>query len=106
MRRYYIEQKLKSAAAFLIILILLPYIVSVFVSGTGVRADRKEEETYVQVKTEDARGEIQTEELGWTEYLVGILSPCIGISRPPISEIRRKIFGSPVSAGPSAPPAG
>ena len=50
MRRYYIEQKLKSAAAFLIILILLPYIVSVFVSGTGVRADRKEEETYVQVK--------------------------------------------------------
>ena len=66
MRRYYIEQKLKSAAAFLIILILLPYIVSVFVSGTGVRADRKEEETYVQVKTEDARGEIQTEELGWT----------------------------------------
>lgn len=74
MRRYYIEQKLKSAAAFLIILILLPYIVSVFVSGTGVRADRKEEETYVQVKTEDARGEIQTEELGWTEYLVGILA--------------------------------
>lgn len=74
MRRYYIEQKLKSAAAFLIILILLPYIVSVFVRGTGVRADRKEEETYVQVKTEDARGEIQTEELGWTEYLVGILA--------------------------------
>ena len=37
MNRYAIEQKFKSAAAFLIILILLPYIVSVFVNGTDLR---------------------------------------------------------------------
>ena len=43
MRRYYIEQKLKSAAAFLIILILLPYIVSVFVNGTGAGTEGEEE---------------------------------------------------------------
>mgnify|MGYP000559208568 CR=1 FL=1 len=33
MKRYTIEQKFKSAAAFLVILILFPYIVSVFVNG-------------------------------------------------------------------------
>ena len=38
MERYIVEQKLKSAAAFLVIIILLPYIVSVFVNGADVTA--------------------------------------------------------------------
>lgn len=74
MRRYYIEQKLKSAAAFLIILILLPYIVSVFVNGTGTGTDRSEDTSFVQVETVDAEGNEQTAEMGWTEYIVGILA--------------------------------
>lgn len=41
MRRYTVKQKLKSAAAFLIILIFLPYVVSVFVNGVDVTGDRK-----------------------------------------------------------------
>lgn len=74
MRRYYIEQKLKSAAAFLIILILLPYIVSVFVNGTGAGTEGEEEISFVQVKTTDSSGEEEIREIGWTEYLVGILA--------------------------------
>ena len=38
MKRYTIEQKFKSAAAFLVILILFPYIVSVFVNGVDPEA--------------------------------------------------------------------
>ena len=39
MKRYTIEQKFKSAAAFLVILILFPYIVSVFVNGVDPVAE-------------------------------------------------------------------
>lgn len=74
MRRYYIKQKLKSAAAFLIILILLPYIVSVFVNGTDTGAAGKQENSFVRVNMADAKGNVQTAEIGWTEYLAGMLA--------------------------------
>ena len=74
MRRYYIEQKLKSAAAFLIILILLPYIVSVFVNGTGAGTEGEEEISFVQVKTTDSSGEEEIREIGWTRVSRG--HPC------------------------------
>ena len=73
MNRYAIEQKFKSAAAFLIILILLPYIVSVFVNGTDLR-EVEGGVFYVKVKipeTEEADG---VTELNWTDYLAGILA--------------------------------
>ena len=60
MKRYVIEQKLKTAAAFLIILILLPYVVSVFVNGVDVAAEDGEKE--------------DVKEVNWTEYLAGILA--------------------------------
>ncbi len=74
MRRYYMKQKLKSAAAFLIILILLPYVVSVFVNGTDTEASRSQENSFVRVNTADAEGNVQTVEIGWTEYLAGMLA--------------------------------
>ena len=74
MRRYYMKQKLKSAAAFLIILILLPYVVSVFVNGTDTEASRRQENSFVRVNTADAEGNVQTVEIGWTEYLAGMLA--------------------------------
>ena len=66
MRRYYMKQKLKSAVAFLIILILLPYVVSVFVNGTDTEASRRQENSFVRVNTADAEGNVQTVEIGWT----------------------------------------
>ena len=52
MSRYIIKQKLKSLFSFLIILILFPYIVSVFVNGTQTRLGSAENAPYVTVKTE------------------------------------------------------
>ena len=49
MKRYTIEQKFKSAAAFLVILILFPYIVSVFVNGVDP-AERTNENFYIRAK--------------------------------------------------------
>ena len=80
MNRYAIEQKFKSAAAFLIILILLPYIVSVFVNGTDLR-EVDGGVFYVKVKipeTEEADG---VTELNWTDYLAGILAKEISKDR-------------------------
>lgn len=72
MNRYAVEQKFKSIAAFLIILILLPYIVSVFVNGTGVREGGSE--FYVKVKVPDTEQADGVTEIEWTDYLAGILA--------------------------------
>ena len=73
MNRYAVEQKFKSIAAFLIILILLPYIVSVFVNGADVREDAGED-FYVKVKVPDAEEADGVTEIRWTDYLAGILA--------------------------------
>lgn len=71
MNRYMIRQKFRSLAAFLVILILLPYIVSVFVNGADVTSEDGGS-FYVKVAdTEEADG---VSEIGWTEYLAGILA--------------------------------
>ena len=49
MRRYYIRQKMKSFGAFLIILILFPYIVSVFVNGADIRVGSGDGSPYVKM---------------------------------------------------------
>lgn len=73
MNRYAVEQKFKSIAAFLIILILLPYIVSVFVNGADMREDDGEN-FYVKVKVPDAEEADGVTEIRWTDYLAGILA--------------------------------
>ena len=73
MNRYAVEQKFKSIAAFLIILILPPYIVSVFVNGADVREDDGEN-FYVKVKVPDAEEADGVTEIRWTDYLAGILA--------------------------------
>lgn len=72
MNRYAVEQKFKSIAAFLIILILLPYIVSVFVNGTDVREEGSR--FYVKVKIPDTEQADGVTEIEWTDYLAGILA--------------------------------
>ena len=52
MKRYTIEQKFKSAAAFLVILILFPYIVSVFVNGVDPE-ETTNENFYIRVKASE-----------------------------------------------------
>ena len=73
MERYIIEQKLKSAAAFLIIIILLPYVISVFVNGADITAGGGSS-FYVKVSVPDTEEADGVTEVGWTEYLAGILA--------------------------------
>ena len=73
MNRYALEQKFKSAAAFLVILILLPYIVSVFVNGADVR-EEDGGDIYVKVKVPDTEEADGLVEIRWTDYLAGILA--------------------------------
>lgn len=80
MKRYMIEQKLKSAAALLIILLLLPYVVSVFVHGVDVSADDEGGPFYILVQTEKEQS--GPEEVNWTEYLAGILADEMPVDSP------------------------
>lgn len=73
MDRYAIEQKMKSAAAFLVIIILLPYIISVFVNGADAAAGEGSV-FYVKVKVPDTEEADGIAEIGWTDCLAGILA--------------------------------
>lgn len=73
MERYTIEQKMKSAAAFLVIIILLPYIISVFVNGADAAAGEGSV-FYVKVKVPDTEEADGIAEIGWTDCLAGILA--------------------------------
>ena len=73
MERYTIEQKMKSAAAFLVIIILLPYIISVFVNGADA-ASGEGSVFYVKVKVPDTEEADGIAEIGWTDCLAGILA--------------------------------
>lgn len=73
MKRYAIEQKFRSFTAFFIILILLPYIVSVFVNGADT-GQESGEDLYVKVKVPDTEEADGVTEIRWTDYLAGILA--------------------------------
>lgn len=74
MSRYYIRQKIKSIGSFLIILVLLPYIISVFMNGKDIRADSSGDVPYVKVKMTDQSGKEIVTDMAWDEYLAGILA--------------------------------
>ena len=74
MDRYTIEQKMKSAAAFLVIIILLPYIISVFVNGADAAAGDGSSSLYVKVEVPDTEEADGIAEIGWTDCLAGILA--------------------------------
>ena len=73
MKRYTIEQKFKSAAAFLVILILFPYIVSVFVNGVDPE-ETTNENFYIRVKASEEEEADGIAEVEWNEYLTGVLA--------------------------------
>lgn len=70
MRKYAAGRTAKSAAVFVLMLLLFPYIVSVFVNGAG--ADEKP--FHIRVRTEDGSGNETVAEVAWPEYLAGILA--------------------------------
>ena len=70
MRKYAAGRTARSAAVFVLMLLLFPYIVSVFVNGAG----SDEKPFHVRVRTEDGSGNETVAEVAWPEYLAGILA--------------------------------
>ena len=70
MRKYTAGRMVRSAAVFVLMLLLFPYIVSVFVNGAG----SDEKPFHVRVRTEDGSGNETVAEVAWPEYLAGILA--------------------------------
>lgn len=68
------NQKLKSAVSFLVILLLLPYVVTVFVNGADMEAAGKGSSTYIQVKSQDKNGNEIIADLPWEEYFIGVMA--------------------------------
>lgn len=68
------RQKVKSIASFCLILLLLPYVVTVFIHGTDIKADSGNNGPYVKVKETDQSGEEQVVEVPWEEYFIGVLA--------------------------------
>ena len=71
MKKWHIEQKLENFCSFLTILILLPYVASVFINGANFAAD-KQNEKYVQVTRHGHEQEVI--EVPWSEYFLGVLT--------------------------------
>lgn len=73
MRKSMKRQKLKSTIAFLLILLLLPYVVTVFVHGVEMDAAWAEAD-YVKVKIRGDDGKDEVISIPWKQYMVGILA--------------------------------
>lgn len=62
-------RKLKKACAVFIIIVLLPYIITIFMNGDEIQVNRDGEEGYVKVITDDAATEVSLK-----EYCIGMLA--------------------------------
>ena len=71
MRFYYIKYRLKKMSCYLLIILLLPYIITVFLSGPGAYGASKVDETMVNVKIDKAGEKMQ---MPLSEYCIGIMA--------------------------------
>lgn len=63
------RQRFKTYFCYLIIIVLLPYIVTVFINGSSMASSSRVDDTYVKVKTEAG-----TAEMSMKEYCIGVLA--------------------------------
>lgn len=71
---YSAKKKIKNIAAFLIILIFLPYVVSIFVNGKDVNPQNGSGHFTIKVARTDPDGTELDLDLDWEEYLIGVLA--------------------------------
>lgn len=74
MKKEEIQRKIKSWGAFLVILILFPYVLTVFIHGADMKTDWNKSQTYVKVKQMDINGNEDVTEVPWDEYFTGVLA--------------------------------
>lgn len=63
-------QKLRQGVTFLLVLILLPYVITVFANGPQIKEWNRKSEQYVQVRLNESK----TEMVGEEEYFIGVLA--------------------------------
>lgn len=68
-------QRVKRYSSYILIIVLLPYIITVFVNGPSIMASAGVDDTYVRVKTES--GEVK---MPMEEYCIGVLAREIPIN--------------------------
>ena len=73
MRQRRIQQKMRSMGAFLLILILLPYVATVLIHGVDRRSLTENRDCYVNVKIDGENGN-ELRAVPWQEYFLGVLA--------------------------------
>ena len=73
MRQRRIQQKMRSMGAFLLILILLPYVATVLIHGADRRSLTENRDCYVNVKIDGENGN-ELRAVPWQEYFLGVLA--------------------------------
>lgn len=68
------RQKLKQFGCYLIIIVLLPYVVTVFINGPSMVSSSHVDQMYIKVKAEGEDGEDKTIELPIEDYCIGIMA--------------------------------
>lgn len=74
------RQKIKNAVSFLVILILLPYVISVFINGADMKAGGKNNSAFVRVRVKAADGTEKIKNVSWEEYFIGVLAKEMPVS--------------------------
>ncbi len=73
MNKYKIGQALKTAGSFLIILVLLPYLATVFINGDKIKRIEKDDFQLVKVASV-MDDKTKVKEMPWDAYFIGILA--------------------------------
>lgn len=68
------ERKIKAGAALLCILILLPYIMTIFIRGADETEIADTGAAYIQVAKKTEKGKEEVVTMSWTDYMTGILA--------------------------------
>lgn len=68
------RQKLKQFGCYLIIIVLFPYVVTVFINGPSMVSSSHVDQMYIKVKAEGEDGEDKTIELPIEDYCIGIMA--------------------------------
>lgn len=74
MRHKTFRQSMKSIFSFILILLLLPYVVTVFMHGAGMQVSGQELNSAVNVKVTQEDGSEQTIAVPWEEFFLGALA--------------------------------
>ena len=84
------KRKIKKICAVFVIIVLLPYIITIFMNGKSIEANQDGKNGYIKVKTKSG-----TKEVPLKEYCIGTLAKEISVDlslfgQPSIKRLRKR----------------